>query len=58
MSLTVKCSFCHDIMDAERRAHLNTTRFYVCETCWYSMQEYLTERGFTLLQSEPDISGE
>lgn len=52
MSDTQRCSICHDLMDAERHPELNVGTWRVCVDCWHNMQDYLTARGFTLLQLE------
>jgi len=50
VSRTVRCSICHEIMDAEAFPDLCVGTWYVCEYCWHNIQDYLTARGFTLLQ--------
>lgn len=51
MSDTVRCSICHDLTDREKYPELHVGKWTCCEDCWHKMQDYLTERGFTLLQS-------
>jgi len=53
VSHTVRCSICHDIMDAEEYPLLNVGTWFCCRYCWENMQDYLTARGFTILQLGP-----
>lgn len=56
MSNTVRCSICHDLMDREKVPGLCIGTWNVCEDCWHKMQDYLTARGFTILQGEEPSS--
>ena len=45
MLFTIRCRFCREFFDKDELPELRD----VCLTCWHNIQEYLTERHFTIL---------
>lgn len=53
MSETCRCSICYDLMDKQRHPELCVAEWSCCLDCWHKIQDYLTARGMTILQTEP-----
>jgi len=49
MSYTIRCSFCGELFDRQEHPVLATVTFDCCVECWHRIQDYLTERGFSIV---------
>ena len=57
MSYTLRCSICHELTDVDAYPELNVSakeprryKWICCSDCWHRIQEYLTDRGFSIIQ--------
>jgi len=50
MSYTIRCSFCGELFDRQEHPVLATATFDCCVECWHRIQDYLTERGFSIVE--------
>jgi len=44
-SYTISCKFCHNLYNFAQVPEL----MGACQDCWHEVQDYLTERGFTII---------